>query len=53
MKFKSKKYKKRSNTKKRKYTSRKNKKVRISRSRKYKRVAKRYYKNNTHKRNKI
>lgn len=53
MKFKSKKYKKRINTKKRNYASLKNKKVRISRSRKYKRVAKRYYKNNTHKRNKI
>ena len=53
MKFKSKKYKKRINTKKRNYASRKNKKVGISRSIKYKRVYKRYYKNNTHKKNKI
>lgn len=53
MKFKSKKYKKRINTKTRNNANRKNKKVRISRSRKYKRIAKRYYKNNTHKRNKI
>ena len=53
MKFKSKKYKKRINTNAYNHASRKNKKVRISRSRKYKRVTKRYYKNNTHKRNKI
>jgi hypothetical protein len=53
MEFKSKKYKKISNTKKRNYASHKNKKVGISRSIKYNRVSKRYYKNNTHKKNKI